>query len=156
MRTLYRLRIVRNLPSSLGPCNICNHMFVGIALCAHMVEVMWLLSTVERRGCRRSSLRESEVSWTWPWLVLDSWRGLTSKTSRSRSSGPLSLEVSSWRVLSFSEQLTSLLRSEVVLPLQPKPYTSYFVLDLLLLVGGYLVVVLGRRHSLAFVKSQQA
>ena len=69
---------------------------------------------------------------------------------------PLSLEVSSWRVLSFSEQLTSLLRSEVVVLLQPKPYTSYFVLDLLLLVAGHLVVVLGRRHCLAFVKSQQA
>ena len=53
-------------------------------------------------GIRRCSLRQSECFWIWSLLVLTSCRRLTSKTSRSRSSGPLSLEASSWRVLSFS------------------------------------------------------
>ena len=85
-------------------------MFVGVALCGHMVGVMWLLSAVALVVERRGMSSEFPTS-VWSFLNLALFglgflRGLTSKTSRS--SLPLSLEVSSWRVLSFSEHLTSL------------------------------------------------
>jgi len=79
-----------------------------------------------------------------------------SHVSRLRSSGPLSLEVSSWRILSFSEHLNSRAPSRGCRTPSQEPHTSCFVLDGILLGAGDLVVVLGRRHFLELVKSQKA
>jgi len=76
------------------------------ALCAHgwgHVTFVRSALVVERRECRRSSLRRYEVFWTWSWSVSTSCTSL-----RSRSSRPVSLEESSWRLLSFCEHLTSI------------------------------------------------
>ena len=49
-----------------------------------------------------------------------------------------------------------MLHPEAVALLQKERYTSCFFLDLLLVVAGDLVVLVGRRHCLELVKSQKA
>jgi len=89
-----------------------------VALCAHLVGGYTTFVCRRRQRSswgegeiRRSSLRQSEVFWIWSWLVLTCWKSVRSRTLSSRSFGPLSLQLSSWRFLEYFFLLDSLVHS---------------------------------------------